>query len=474
MSQDIETSSGLSTEEIIAILGVLLLSAGFILYYLWPSNSNPLSDFNNATAPQVTEAPAMLATAQPQAPASTTPTSVSLSGQAEPGQRYDILINGEKRGTTTTNSAGKWEYQAQTPTSGKFDIALKPLALATAAVEAEPVTADIPKPVIAEAPEIKVPVIEAPAVEVAEVKAPVVEVAKPIAEIAKPVVAMAAAKIPEINVPTISTPEIKFEAPTLAVAEPQDPSQRVLEISEPRTIPIIETTEVAIAETLPATVATIADLHELSPEEVIVEQQIAQQQIVEPIVEQQPAVIEQPVALAKVSDSLDINTGAIAPPVVSAGIAEPSLEALNRNPKNGELTVTGQTETPNQSLILLINGIHTEALQSNGNGTWNYTFRAAPGEYYIRAMNIDEQGRRTSTDQLPKLYNISLTDSGATASNNGASINPLNGQYHAVKSGETLFSIAKANGLTSGDLMMINGLETPQSLKAGATLFIPQ
>ena len=48
----------------------------------------------------------------------------------------------------------------------------------------------------------------------------------------------------------------------------------------------------------------------------------------------------------------------------------------------------------------------------------------------------------------------------------------IEGQYHTVVRGETLYSIAKKHGLSVGDLQQLNGIKKDQAIKAGQKLLV--
>lgn len=392
MSNESTIPSGLSAEEIIATVGVLLLAAAFLLYFLWPNNESPtVTGLQNNSSAAVAAAPVM--TSSTAESKSITEQQVLLTGSGEPGSRVTVSMNGTDIGTVPVDSYGKWQVRTQRGVSDELNINVTQIA-SVKKVEATAKAKVVEEPVVETAAEIVEEKIEEPIVEAAPAE-----------------------------------PEIVVEAPVETVQETVTAVVETPKAAPIKTAPVITEMVETVIEEAPLT-TVITEVSEVSE-----------------LVESTPAI---------------------------SGAQEPLITFLDRDRVTDELVLSGTTDLSAQHLALLINGVTSLPIQSDENGRWNYAFKAAPGEYYARAVNVDANGTRLNSGSLPTLYNISLSPVSDDSSDAGATINLMSGEYYSVQPGDTVYSISQAHSLTAQDLMMVNGLRTATELKSNSTLFVPK
>jgi LysM repeat protein len=71
-----------------------------------------------------------------------------------------------------------------------------------------------------------------------------------------------------------------------------------------------------------------------------------------------------------------------------------------------------------------------------------------------------------------QLYEITSKTGSSSSQTQSQFSEGLEGQYHTVVRGETLYSISKKYGLSVGDLQQLNGIKKDQVIKAGQKLLV--
>ncbi len=158
----------------------------------------------------------------------------------------------------------------------------------------------------------------------------------------------------------------------------------------------------------------------------------------------------------------------------SKQVTEPVITYLDRDRVTNELIISGVSPASDDYIVLLINGITTSPIRLDVDKKWRYRFKASAGEYYVRLIPANSQGPLIRTDSLPTLYNISLAPVSPDATEAGAEVSLLSGEYRTIGKGETLVMVAREAGIRPRDLRLVNGLPKDRKLKEGDVVFIPK
>jgi len=87
-------------------------------------------------------------------------------------------------------------------------------------------------------------------------------------------------------------------------------------------------------------------------------------------------------------------------------------------------------------------------------------------DVYVQAL--DEK----TASLTQQLYEITSKTGIPSSQTQSAFSEGIEGQYHTVVRGETLYSISKKYGLSVGDILQLNGLKKDQTLKVGQKLLV--
>jgi len=77
-----------------------------------------------------------------------------------------------------------------------------------------------------------------------------------------------------------------------------------------------------------------------------------------------------------------------------------------------------------------------------------------------------------SASLTQQLYEITSKTGSSSSQTQSEFSEEIDGQYHTVVRGDTLYSISKKYGLSVGDLQQLNGIKKDQAIKAGQKLLV--